>query len=99
LHCIAWPQYPDIRVQQIQYIPFEKRDFQTFRAAFIGMDGKPVNLENSDMPTTLVLHFRRVNSATPIKYRRVRAAMAMVTEYVGTESDVFDKKPVQTGIL
>jgi hypothetical protein len=25
--------------------------------------------------------------------------MATVTEYVGTEFDVFEKKPVQTGIL
>jgi hypothetical protein len=25
--------------------------------------------------------------------------MARVTEYVGTEFDVFEKKPVQTGIL
>jgi hypothetical protein len=44
----------------------QKREFKTVTIAFIGMDGKHVDLKNSDMPTRLVLHFRRVGPATPI---------------------------------
>jgi hypothetical protein len=35
-------------------MPVEKREFQTVRVAFIGMDGKHMSLQNSDMPTRLV---------------------------------------------
>jgi hypothetical protein len=43
-------------------MPVQKREFKTF----IGIDGKHVDLKNSDMPTSLVLCFRHVNPATPI---------------------------------
>jgi hypothetical protein len=66
LRCITWPQYPDIRFHQIQYMPVQKREFKTLSIAFIGMDGKQIELKNSDMPTRLVLHFRRVNPTTAI---------------------------------
>jgi hypothetical protein len=44
----------------------QKREFKTVTIALIGMDSKPVELKTSDMPTRLVLHFRRVGPATPI---------------------------------
>jgi hypothetical protein len=44
----------------------QKRKFKTVTFAFIGMDGKPVDLINSEMPTSLVLHFRRFGPATPL---------------------------------
>jgi hypothetical protein len=41
----------------------QKREFKTVTIALIGMDGKHVDLKNSDMPTRLVLYFRRVGHA------------------------------------
>ena len=46
--------------ENLYYVPVEKRCFQDIRIQILRQRGKPPKIKASDVPTKVVLHFRRV---------------------------------------
>ena len=48
--------------QNVYYVPVEKRRFQDIRIEILRLSGERVVFKASDVPTKIVLHFRRVSA-------------------------------------
>ena len=48
--------------ENVYYMPFEKRRFQDIRIEILRLTGVRVVFKASDVPTKIVLHFRRVSA-------------------------------------
>jgi hypothetical protein len=48
--------------ENVYYMPVEKCRFQDIQIHILGLDGTPVDFTESDVPTKIVLHFRRVST-------------------------------------
>jgi hypothetical protein len=47
--------------ETVYYVPVEKKNFNNIRIKILTLDGKRVKYNDSDIPTKLVLHFRRLD--------------------------------------
>ena len=48
--------------ENVYYVPVEKRRFQDIRIEILRLSGERVVFKASDVPTKIVLHFRRVSA-------------------------------------